>query len=109
VFTTDVAGAALAASLLCRDWKSEMLERKPVFGIPEGPYLERASEEGLTHFRALCRRLREAEYLIIPVNAMPDFSAIRERHMLSPPPKPPASTPSGFRASTNSIIRKRLN
>jgi Asp-tRNA(Asn)/Glu-tRNA(Gln) amidotransferase A subunit family amidase len=82
VFTTDVAGAALAASLLCRDWKSEMLERKPVFGIPEGPYLERASDEGLTHFRALCRRLREAEYLIKPVNAMPDFSAIRERHML---------------------------
>jgi Asp-tRNA(Asn)/Glu-tRNA(Gln) amidotransferase A subunit family amidase len=62
VFTTDVAGAALAASLLCRDWKSEMLERKPVFGIPEGPYLERASDEGLTHFRALCHRLREAEY-----------------------------------------------
>ncbi len=82
VFTTDVAGAALAASVLCRDWNSERLQRKPVFGIPEGPYLERASEEGLTHFRALCRRLREAEYLIKPVNAMPDFSAIRERHLL---------------------------
>jgi Asp-tRNA(Asn)/Glu-tRNA(Gln) amidotransferase A subunit family amidase len=82
VFTTDVAGAALAASVLCRDWNSERLQRKPVFGIPKGPYLERASDEGLTHFRALCRRLREAEYLIIPVNAMPDFSAIRERHLL---------------------------
>lgn len=82
VFTADVAGAALAAGVLCRDWKLEMLERKPVFGIPEGPYLERASNEGLTHFRALCRRLREAEYLIKSVNAMPDFSAIRERHLL---------------------------
>ncbi len=82
VFTTDVAGAALAAGVLCRDWKSERLLRKPVFGIPEGPYLERASDEGLTHFRALCRRLRDAEYLIKSVNAMPDLSAIRERHML---------------------------
>ncbi len=82
VFTADVAGAALAASVLCRAWKSEMLQRKPVFGIPEGPYLERASDEGLTHFRALCRRLREAEYLIKSVNTMPDFNAIRERHNL---------------------------
>lgn len=82
VFTADVAGAALAASVLYRDWNSEMLQQKPVFGIPEGPYLERAGDEGLTHFRALCRRLREAEYLIKSVNAMPDFNAIRERHNL---------------------------
>jgi Asp-tRNA(Asn)/Glu-tRNA(Gln) amidotransferase A subunit family amidase len=82
VFTTDVAGAALAASVLCRDWKSEILQRKPVFGIPEGPYLERAGDEGREHFRAMCRRLRDADYLVKSVNAMPDFAEIRERHNL---------------------------
>jgi Asp-tRNA(Asn)/Glu-tRNA(Gln) amidotransferase A subunit family amidase len=82
VFTTGVAGAALAASVLCRDWKTEMLQSKPVLAIPEGPYLERASDEMLAHFRAVCRRLRDADYLVKSVNAMPDFTAIRERHML---------------------------
>lgn len=82
VFTTDVAGAALAASRLCKDWKPELLQRKPVFGIPEGPYLERAGDEMLAHFRAVCRRLRDADYLVKSVSAMLDFNAIRERHYL---------------------------
>ena len=83
VFASDVAGAALAASLLIGDWKAELLHsRKPVLGIPEGPYLERASEEMLAHFHNLCRRLREADFLLKPVRVMPDFISIRERHYL---------------------------
>ena len=82
VFATDVAGAALAARVLCRNWQLGYVEKKPVLAIPEGPYLERATDEGLKHFRATCLRLREAGYLIRPVNVMPDFSAIRERQYL---------------------------
>ena len=82
VFTTDMAGAALAARVLCRNWQLGYVLDKPALAIPEGPYLERATEEGLKHFRATCLRLREAGYLIRSVNAMPDFSAIRERHYL---------------------------
>jgi Asp-tRNA(Asn)/Glu-tRNA(Gln) amidotransferase A subunit family amidase len=82
VFAADLAGAALAARVLCRDWQLGYVLNKPVLAIPEGPYLERATEEGLSHFRATCLRLREAGYLIRSVNAMPDFSAIRERHYL---------------------------
>lgn len=82
VFTTEVAGAALAARVLCQNWQSGYVENKPVLAIPEGPYLERATEDGLKHFRATCLRLREAGYLIRSVNAMPDFSAIRERQYL---------------------------
>ncbi len=81
-FAADVAGAALAASLMIKDWEPELLYRKPVLGVPEGRYLERASDEMLAHFRALVRRLRDADYLVKPVNVMPDFAAIRERHYL---------------------------
>ncbi len=85
VFTVDVAGAKLAASVLCRDWtlRVEIGElKKPVLGIPEGPYLNRASAEMLEHFRATCRKLAGAGYEIKPVNVMADFEAIYERHYL---------------------------
>ena len=83
VFTVDVAGAKLAASLLCRDWRLEIRDwRQPTLGVPEGTYLNRASAEMLEHFRATCRKLAEAGYEIKPVSVMPDFEAIYERHYL---------------------------
>ena len=54
----------------------------PTLGIPEGPYLNRASAEMLAHFRGMCRKLAEAGYEIKPVSVMPDFEAIYERHYL---------------------------
>ncbi len=81
LFAPDLAGAKLAASALCDDWKSSPpSQRKPVLGIPEGPYLERASEAGLEHFRAACQRLTESGFEVIPVPAMPDFDDIYQRH-----------------------------
>lgn len=82
VFTPDVAGAKLAASLLCRNWHPAPLERKPVLGIPEGPYLDHASAVGLAHFRSTCQRLAEAGFEIEPVGAMPDYTEIFKRHNL---------------------------
>ena len=81
-FTPDVAGVALAASLLCRDWRLEIVRRKPVLGIPEGLYLASATDEGLAHFRAVCERLAASGYEIRPIQAMPDFEEIRARHNL---------------------------
>ncbi len=81
-FTPDVAGAIRAASVLCRDWRFAIGERRPVLGIPEGPYLSNATEEGLAHFRSACQRLATAGYSVRPVTTMPDFDAIRERHSL---------------------------
>ncbi len=54
----------------------------PTLGIPEGPYLERADPEGLSHFRAVCQRLAEAGYEIKPVDTMPDFDEIYHAHNL---------------------------
>ncbi|HEY2289789.1 MAG TPA: amidase [Thermoanaerobaculia bacterium] len=79
--TSDVAGASALAAVLLKDYDPARADRsrRPVLGIPEGPYLSHASEEGLAHFRATCERLA-ARYEVLPVPAMPDFSRIVARH-----------------------------
>jgi len=82
--TADVAGAITLATTLLKDLKDDKLGRAgyfrlPVLGIPEGPYLSNASEEGLAHFRETCDRL-STEYEVKPVPAMADFSRIVARH-----------------------------
>jgi len=79
LFTADVAGAACAAAVLCAEWRPAAAPdawKKPRLGIPEGPYLEPASAEGLAGFRAACARLAAAGFAVEPVPAMPDFAAI---------------------------------
>jgi len=85
LFTADVAGAACAAAVLCSEWRpaaNSGAGRRPRLGIPEGPYLEPTSAEGLAGFRAACARLAAAGFAVEPVPAMPDFSAIANRHRL---------------------------
>jgi Asp-tRNA(Asn)/Glu-tRNA(Gln) amidotransferase A subunit family amidase len=82
IFTNDVAGIELAAGLLCQHWQLVVTEKKPVLGIPEGLYLQRASEEGRKHFRLVCRRLHDAGFIVKSVEALPDFDKIYERHNL---------------------------
>jgi Asp-tRNA(Asn)/Glu-tRNA(Gln) amidotransferase A subunit family amidase len=72
----------LVAGLLCQHWQLVVTEKKPVLGIPEGLYLQRASAEGRTHFRQWCRRLHDAGFVVKSVEAMPDFEKIYERHNL---------------------------
>lgn len=85
LFTRDAAGARLAASLLCSGWEpgggGAAIEStgRPVLGVPEGPYLERASAEGLEHFRATCRRLAAAGYEVKTVPALEDFAQVEAR------------------------------
>jgi Asp-tRNA(Asn)/Glu-tRNA(Gln) amidotransferase A subunit family amidase len=79
-FTPDATGAMRAASVLCRDWLVVKPARKPRLGVPEGPFLERASGEGLVHFRQVCHRLAGAGFEIVHVPALPDFGEIVERH-----------------------------
>ncbi|MQS13071.1 amidase [Streptomyces kaniharaensis] len=73
VFTADVAGAALAASLLCDDWDGRRVESaaRPVkradlknvlLGVPDRTYLERAGAgpEAIAVFEAQAARLGAA-------------------------------------------------
>lgn len=81
-FTTDVAGMELVAGLLCQHWQLVVTQKKPVLGIPEGAYLQRASAEGRKHFRQVCRRLHEAGFVVKSVETMADFDKIQARHNL---------------------------
>ncbi len=79
-FTGDIEGAILVASVLCRDWAFGEELPPAVLGVPEGPYLERASEEGMSHFRQTCKRLSDVGFDIRPVEMLDDFEEIVERH-----------------------------
>lgn len=79
-FTPEATGAHRVAALLCANWQPPRSGSLPVLGIPEGPYLERASARGLAHFRAVCDRLAKAGIDVRSVPAMADFEAIVARH-----------------------------
>jgi Asp-tRNA(Asn)/Glu-tRNA(Gln) amidotransferase A subunit family amidase len=83
LFTPGVAGAARAAAVLCRGWRTppaETLERRPVLGIPDGPYLERASAEGQIHFHAVAAGLATAGWNVKEVPGFEDLDDIERRH-----------------------------
>lgn len=81
-FVSNAKDVSFIASLLCNDWKKEESSHKPILGIPEGPYLEKASKEGLSYFRSNCKQLMKAGFDVIPIAAMPNFEEISERHYL---------------------------
>jgi Asp-tRNA(Asn)/Glu-tRNA(Gln) amidotransferase A subunit family amidase len=82
LFAGDVAGAALAASLLCSNWRPVENPGRPVVGIPSGPYLDSASEEGRQHFDSVVERLRAGGFYVKRVPAFADYAALVERHNL---------------------------
>ncbi|CAM9512739.1 unnamed protein product [Heterosigma akashiwo] len=81
-FTQDVAGAIEAAAVLCADWDETSVcdNGLPILGVPAGPYLEKASPEGLEHFQATQEKLKQAGYEIRVVQALPDFDEVFTLH-----------------------------
>jgi Asp-tRNA(Asn)/Glu-tRNA(Gln) amidotransferase A subunit family amidase len=79
-FTTDIAGIALTAALLCTDWRPMQVTRRPVLGIPMGAYLEQASEEGKRAFARHLAQLEQAGYDLRNVTVMDDIEEINHRH-----------------------------
>jgi Asp-tRNA(Asn)/Glu-tRNA(Gln) amidotransferase A subunit family amidase len=80
-FTPDVSTAKLVAPFLYMDWDDSILiDRRPILGIPSGPYLASASDYTLACFRTICDSLLEAGYALRRVPVMGDFPKIRTRH-----------------------------
>ncbi|MFF7232205.1 amidase family protein [Streptomyces sioyaensis] len=78
-YATDVAGIALAASVLVDGWRAMQPagpSPRPVLGVPVGPYLERAGDEALGAFTAQREVLRAAGYAVHQVPVMDDFEQI---------------------------------
>ncbi|MFE5738296.1 amidase [Streptomyces celluloflavus] len=92
-FATDVAGVALAASVLCDGWRGAAAGTgadagegaapgaagRPVLGVPVGPYLERADAVALRAFAEQRELLRAAGYDVREVPVMDDFAQIVEQ------------------------------
>ncbi|MFG3050995.1 amidase [Kitasatospora sp. NPDC048239] len=80
VFTADLAGAALAAALLCDGWQEPGGGPPPVLGVPVGPYLERAEPAALKAFREQLDRLTAAGLTVRQIDLLPDFEQLA-RHL----------------------------
>jgi Asp-tRNA(Asn)/Glu-tRNA(Gln) amidotransferase A subunit family amidase len=93
MFTQDVAGMRLIASLVCRDWREtnrsssriqewgeDNVERLPTLGIPEGDYLRQASPEGLQQYEEQVSRLEHAGYTVKRVATLERISDLIWHH-----------------------------
>jgi Asp-tRNA(Asn)/Glu-tRNA(Gln) amidotransferase A subunit family amidase len=79
-YLDQLAGMSLVASVLCDDWQSAAAAA-PVFGIPEGPYLESAESATIARFRETCERIAAAGHPVKSVDLLSDFEDIRQRHV----------------------------
>ncbi len=80
LFTQDVEGMILAASVLCKDWQTSVTERLPVLGIPSGAYLEQASPEASNAFDSQTAKLEAAGYTIQRIPMFADIAEITQAH-----------------------------
>ncbi|MER6303554.1 amidase [Kitasatospora sp. NPDC001539] len=76
VFTADLAGVALAAPLLCDDWRREPEAGVPVLGVPDGTYLEHAEPAALSAFEEWLERLERAGLTVCRVPLFADFAEV---------------------------------
>lgn len=79
-FTRDVAGAAAAAAILCRDWSSAVPARPPVVGIPQGPYLDHAESTMRRALEAIVDRLHGEGYSVRSVGVLGNFDEVVRHH-----------------------------
>jgi Asp-tRNA(Asn)/Glu-tRNA(Gln) amidotransferase A subunit family amidase len=84
LFTQDLDGMALAASVLCKDWNGEAarnpIVRKPVLAVPEGPYLARTEEEGRATFAEQLEHLEADGFTVKRVPFLVDFDELERKH-----------------------------
>ncbi|MEV7772999.1 amidase [Kitasatospora sp. NPDC086791] len=81
VFTADLAGAALAAPLLCDDWRpaAQAQGPEPVLGVPDGAYPGCAEPAALRAFEEQVERLAAAGLTVRRVELFPDFAEVCRR------------------------------
>ncbi|MFE6777954.1 amidase [Streptomyces sp. NPDC057702] len=89
LFASDVAGVALAAGVVCDDWRAGAVREAgdagrglPVLGVPTGPYLDRVDAPALAAFDARVERLRRAGFTVRRVPFMPDFETVYTQQFL---------------------------
>ena len=81
-FVPDVESALGVAPVLIQGWTEAIPPNAPILGIPEGPYLDSASDQALARFNTICDSLAQAGYELRRVRVMDDFQDVRTRHDL---------------------------
>ncbi|PID56272.1 amidase [candidate division KSB3 bacterium] len=83
LFTQDIEGMELAASLLCRQWRPvRACHILPVLGVPEGRYLVQATDLALIAFENQIALLEQAGYCVKRIAMFEDIDVINARHRL---------------------------
>ena len=81
LFTQDVAGMALAASVLCRDWRADFVRGlMPAMGVPVGPYLDQAEPEALAAFEKQVQRLAETGCKVKRIPVLAGIGELNQLH-----------------------------
>jgi len=83
IFTRDVADMQMAASLVCQNWRKVEIQKSgglPTLGVPDGPYLEQASEEGFAAFEHQLALLKKAGYTVRHVKTLEEIDNINRQH-----------------------------
>ncbi|MBC7813294.1 MAG: amidase [Burkholderiales bacterium] len=81
LFTQDVQGMKLAASILCKRWRAVKVKSMPTLGVPDGPYLAQAAPAALQAFEAHINRLEGAGYTVDRVSLFDDIAEIKAAHL----------------------------
>lgn len=80
VFAQDVAGAGLAARVLCDDWDPDRsVAGRPTLGVPHRGYVERASDVAVARFERQVDVLEGAGYDVVEAPALEDTD-VYEQH-----------------------------
>jgi Asp-tRNA(Asn)/Glu-tRNA(Gln) amidotransferase A subunit family amidase len=79
---SDVEMAMRAARVLYTTWTDAPPSPRPVFGIPEGPYLERLPADTAEWFGGVCSVLSGAGYVLRRVPVMADYREVCERQQI---------------------------
>ncbi|NOZ48790.1 MAG: amidase [Chloroflexi bacterium] len=82
LFTYDVAGMSLAASVVCGHWQPNHPPHKPVLAIPQGPYLQQAAPEALHALAQQVQQLEDAGFTIQRIPLLADIAEMNQNHGL---------------------------
>jgi Asp-tRNA(Asn)/Glu-tRNA(Gln) amidotransferase A subunit family amidase len=84
MFSSDVAGMQLAASVLCDDWATDerVGDAAPTVAVPDGTFLQRVDATGRAAFEAQLRRLADAGCRVhrITVPALEELDELTRDH-----------------------------
>jgi Asp-tRNA(Asn)/Glu-tRNA(Gln) amidotransferase A subunit family amidase len=80
LFTQDVAGMELAASVCVDDWDDHVSVERPVLGVPDDAYLDQASEAGRAGFERAVQGLADAGFEVRYESVIEDVEGVNTRH-----------------------------